>query len=136
MKAKSKLTPLGKISIIVIIFAVIVGVKFLIWDKLPQNAKESTDIGKVSLPDAPEASFKGEAVLLALPEQAQSSNGGSQINWKIMAWNAQFGLMYANGGAKTTKNSLIEKAGLQVNLFRQDDCNKNISRFGKICQRL
>jgi len=44
-----------------------------------------------------------------------------------MAWNAQFPLMYSNGGALTSKGSLIDKANLQINIIRQDDCNKSIA---------
>jgi len=88
----------------------------------------------LALPDAPEASLKGNATLLTLPSDVESVNGGTKINWEIMAWNAQFPLMYANGGAKTTKESLLDKAKLQVNIIRQDDCNKSIADIVKFAQ--
>jgi len=120
----AKVKTSGKLLIIVLVIAAIFFGKVYWWDKRPKEAKQSTEIGKVALPDAPEASLKGNATLLGLPSADISANGGTSIVWKIMAWNSQFPLMYANGGVRTTKGSLLDKAKLQVELFRQDDCNK------------
>jgi len=128
---KTQLTPLGKIMIIILIVGTIVAIKLFWWDKRPQQAKESTEIGKVALPDAPEASLKGDAVMLPLPKGDLASNGGTKIVWKIMAWNAQFAMMYANGGAQTVKNSLFDKAKLQIEIVRQDDGNKTTADIVK-----
>ena len=43
-------------------------------------------------------------------------------------------LMYANGGIETKKGSLIEKANLQIELVRQDDCNKTLADLVKFAQ--
>ncbi len=124
----------GKVVIILLIVGAIFGAKVLWWDKRPQAAKESTNIGKVMLPDAPEASLQGNATSLALPSTEPSVNGGTKINWKIMAWNAQFALMYANGGPMTTKGSLMDKSKLQISIERQDDCNKACADVVKFAQ--
>ncbi|MES2703415.1 MAG: OmpA family protein [Bacteroidota bacterium] len=129
-----KIKTSGKILIILLIVGALFAAKFLWWDKRPQDAKESTSIGKVMLPDAPEASLQGNATLLALPSAEASVNGGTKIVWKIMAWNSQFPLMYANGGPQTTKGSLFDKAKLQVSIERQDDCNKAIADVVKFAQ--
>jgi len=126
-----KMKTSGKLVLIIALLAGIYAAKTYWWDKRPQAAKQATDIGRVALPDAPEASFQGNATLLALPEDKESVNGGTKIDWKIMAWNAQFALMYANGGAFTTKGSLLDKAKLQVNIIRQDDCNKTVADIVK-----
>ena len=42
--------------------------------------------------------------------------------------------MYANGGALTTKGSLMDNAKLQINILRQDDCNKSIADIVKFAQ--
>lgn len=129
-----KIKTSGKILIIILFFGGIFCAKVLWWDNLPKEAKVSTEIGHLALPDAPEASFQGNARELALPSSEESVNGGTKIRWEIMAWNSQFPLMYANGGALTTKGSLIDKARLQINIVRQDDCNKSIAAIVKFAQ--
>jgi OmpA-OmpF porin, OOP family len=129
-----KLKTSGKVLLIGLVLGGIYAGKVLWWDKRPQQAKESTDIGKVTLPDAPEASLKSNATMLPLPGEQTSANGGTKIDWKIMAWNSQFPLMYANGGEQTTKGSLIDKAKLQINLVRQDDCNKSLADLVKFAK--
>ncbi|MFN0048478.1 MAG: OmpA family protein [Cytophagales bacterium] len=124
----------GKVLIIILLIGAIFAGKVLWWDKRPQDAKQSHDVGKVMLPDAPEASLQGNATFLPIPTDEVSVNGGTKIVWKIMAWNSQFPLMYANGGISTTKNSLIDQAKLQVELVRQDDCNKSIADLVKFAQ--
>jgi OOP family OmpA-OmpF porin len=124
----------GKIVIFVLLGAAIFCVKMYWWDKRPKEAKASTEIGHLALPDAPEASLQGNATVLPLPTNEESVNGGTKINWEIMAWNSQFPLMYANGGALTTKGSLMDKANLQLSIIRQDDCNKSIADIVKFAQ--
>ncbi len=129
-----KIKTSGKVLGIILVLAGLYAGKTLWWDKRPKEAKQSTDIGKVSLPDAPEASLGGNATKLVFPSEEQSVNSGTKISWKIMAWNAQFPVMYANGGAMATKGSLFDKAKLQVELVRQDDCNKSIADIVKFAQ--
>jgi OOP family OmpA-OmpF porin len=129
-----KVKPGGKVLGIVLLLGAIYAGKVLWWDKRPQEAKAATEIGKVALPDAAEASLGGNAVKLPLPESTEALNGGTKISWRVMAWNSQFGLMYANGGVNTTKGSLIDKAKLQLQLVRQDDCNKSLADIVKFAQ--
>ncbi len=129
-----KIKTSGKVFFILLFLGLLFAAKVFWWDKRPQEAKQSHDIGKVMLPDAPEASLKGNAAFLELPSDEASVNGGTRIIWKIMAWNSQFPLMYANGGITTTKNSLFDKGKLQVELVRQDDCNKSIADIVKFAQ--
>jgi outer membrane protein OmpA-like peptidoglycan-associated protein len=124
----------GKILIIVLVIGAIFCAKIFWWDKRPTKVKGSVNIGTVTLPDAPEASLKGNAVLLTLPSTDPSANGGTKINWEVMAWNSQFPLMYANGGPQTTKGSLMDKSKLQINIIRQDDCNKSIADIVKFAK--
>lgn len=127
-----KIKTSGKVlGIVVLLGALFIG-KTMWWDKRPKEAKASTEIGKVVLPDVPEASLQGTATSkIPLPTDEPSANGGTKIKWEVMAWNAQFPLMYANGGALTTKASLIDNAKLQVKIIRQDDCNKSIADIVK-----
>jgi hypothetical protein len=128
-----KLKPAGKIVIIAIVAtAAVMGVKW--YQGRPKVATQSIEVGKVALPDAPEASLSGNATKLANPSAEPSVNGGTQINWERMAWNSQFSGMYANGGVRTTKGSLFDKAKLDIIYIRQDDCNKQMADLVKFAQ--
>jgi outer membrane protein OmpA-like peptidoglycan-associated protein len=125
-----KLKPAGKVLVIaMIITAGIISVKW--YQARPKEAAKAVEVGKVILPDAPEASLNDHAVLLPLPSNTEAVNGGALITWERMAWNAQFSGMYANGGVRTTKNSLFDKAHLDVTYIRQDDCNKQMADLVK-----
>jgi outer membrane protein OmpA-like peptidoglycan-associated protein len=129
-----KITGRGKLVVGLMVVGALVAGKCFWYDTLPKTAKAAAEIGRVALPDAPEASLSGNAAQLALPSDQVSGNGGTKIDCKIMAWNSQFALMYANGGPQTTKGSLFDKATLQVNLIRQDDCNKTCADLVKFSQ--
>ncbi len=125
-----KLKPAGKLFIIAaVITAGILSVRW--YQNRPKEVGQSVELGKVTLPDAPEASLSGNAILLPLPSGDKAVNGGTQINWERMAWNSQFSGMYANGSARTTKNSLFDAAHLDVTYVRQDDCNRQMADLVK-----
>ncbi len=125
-----KLKPAGKLFIIA---AVVAGAIFSVrwYQNRPKEVNQSVDLGKVTLPDAPDASLSSNAVLLPLPSDDKAVNGGTPIIWQRMAWNSQFSGMYANGGVQTTKNSLFDKAHLDVTYVRQDDCNRQMADLVK-----
>lgn len=126
-----KIKPAGKIFIIVaVVGAAIAGVKW--YQGRPKEVVQSIDLGKVTLPDAPDASLpSANAIKLPLPSEDPAINGGTQISWLRMAWNSQFSGMYANGGIRTTKGSLFDKAKLDITYTRQDDCNKQCADLVK-----
>jgi len=125
-----KLKPAGKLFIIAAVVATgILGVRW--YQGRPKEVSQSVELGKVTLPDAPEASLSTNAVLLQIPSSDKAVNGGTQIIWQRMAWNSQFSAMYANGGGRTTKNSLFDKAHLDVTYVRQDDCNRQMADLVK-----
>ncbi len=125
-----KLKPAGKILIIVVVIAA--GILSVRWyQNRPKEVGESIEVGKVALPDAPEASLTGNATKLPLPSNEPAVNGGLQVTWERMTWNSQFSGMYANGGVRTTKGSLFDKAKLDITYVRQDDCNKQMADLVK-----
>lgn len=125
-----KLKPAGKLLIIAAV--VTAGIASVRWyQNRPKEVNHSIDVGKVTLPDAADASLSSNAVLLPLPASEKAVNGGTQINWERMAWNSQFSGMYANGGVRTTKGSLFDKAHLDITYTRQDDCNRQMADLVK-----
>ena len=125
-----KLKPAGKV--VLIAGVITVGIFSVKWYQArPKEAVKAVEVGKVVLPDAPEASLNDHAILLSLPSNTEAVNGGTSITWERMAWNAQFSGMYANGGPRTTKGSLFDKAHLDVTYLRQDDCNKQMADLVK-----
>lgn len=127
--------PAGKYAIGFIVIAAIFCLKIFWWDKRPQDVGESKTFGSVALPDTPEASLSGSAAIkLDFPSDAPANNGGTKINWYIMAWQSQNGAVYANGGKQTTKGSLFDRAGLDVSLIRQDDCAQSCAELVKFCK--
>jgi OOP family OmpA-OmpF porin len=128
-----KLKPAGKLMIIAAV--VTVGILSVRWyQHRPKEVGNSLELGKVMLPDAQEASLSSNAIHLPLPGNSDAINGGTQITWERMAWNSQFSAMYANGGVRTTKGSLFDKAKLDVVYVRQDDCNKQMADLVKFAQ--
>lgn len=89
----------------------------------PKKVGISQTVGKVSIPDIPEASLSGTAATkLELPSKSVSGKGDLKAVWNEMAWNSHTSQNYANGGVRTTQGSLIEKAGWDLEIKRQDDC--------------
>ncbi len=78
---------------------------------------------KATLPELKDAQVQNVAPA-PLPGAAPASVSSTLIRGMIWEWNAQMGLIYANGGARTAKGSLMEKRGVNLLLERQDDTGK------------
>lgn len=95
-----------------------------------KNVGESAKIDQVQLSNAAESAIqKTTDNELPLPSYNQPVGQGLQALWKVMAWNSQFPLMYGNGGVRTSQGSLIQQAGWDITVVRQDDCFKTIADF-------
>ena len=92
----------------------------------PSDSKSVVPL-QASLPDAPAvgtSSTPSNVPAIALPSTTPASVPGPQVRYKIMAWNSQMGLNFANGGPITTSGSLMEAHKVNLNLIREDDTNK------------
>lgn len=132
MKVKRKMKPAAKITIMLAVVAVaFFGVQYFLGDSdmFQKDTKDGEVIVSSSstiLPDAP-LDQKGQNVVFAgLPSNTPSNKvtGQTPISMKIMAWNSQMGLIYSNGGKKTTQGSLMEKNNVNLTITRLDDCGQ------------
>src|SRR5688572_28744460 len=105
-----KLTPLGKLILMVLGLAIVFfSVKNFAPDLytrlVPQpKTRESVKVGKIELPDIPSG------------PSAPSADAGCadkpEVRILIWAWNAQAGAILANGGPQATKGSLMCERGV------------------------
>ncbi|HEV2714104.1 MAG TPA: hypothetical protein VGU64_02490, partial [Terriglobales bacterium] len=78
---------------------------------------------KAVLPDVRDAQVQNVEPV-PLPSSSPANVPATLIRGEIWEWNAQMGMIYANGGGSTTKGSLMEKHSVNLALIRQDDTGK------------
>jgi len=99
--------------------------KYGLLDKLAPAAKvqESAVPKRVDLPVL-NTSAASNVPAVPLPGKAPGCSDKPEVRMLVWAWNAQMGLMFANGGPQATSNSLMCKEGVNLRLLRQDDSGK------------
>ena len=120
----NRLTPMGRLILTVAIIAGLWGLKWFVMDSgqvLTKETVASQEISKVALPETGGSYNGGSVAPLSIPSNTPAKINAPEVRWLCWAWNAQMGVMYANGGGKTTEGSLMAKAGVNLNLTRQDD---------------
>lgn len=122
------MTTFGKAFVLIALFAVgyfavTQGAKLI-----PKPVKESKVVLVNDLPPLPEDS-KANAPFVAPPSDEVSDQVGGEIRAGIMAWNAQSGIIYANGGPVTTKGSFMEQQGVRLKIITQNNCNEQANQL-------
>jgi hypothetical protein len=84
---------------------------------------ESTVPKRADLPGAGGSSAVNVAPV-ALPSTQPGCVDKAEVRMLVWAWNAQMGLMFANGGPQASLGSLMCKEGVNLKLIRQDDVGK------------
>ncbi|GAA3761741.1 phosphate ABC transporter substrate-binding/OmpA family protein [Flavobacterium ginsengiterrae] len=115
----AKLTTLSELIIVVGVIGVILGgiyylspgIKTAVSKQLSGIDLNSTDVNNVT-----------NAQKIALPSTELSTEVSNKplVRIAAYAWNAQSGIIVSNGGPKTTKGSLMEKNGVNLEIVRQD----------------
>jgi hypothetical protein len=120
--AVKKIKPFGKILIIL----GILGLLYLGYSKylVKEKVKDSVVLPKIDLPTAPKNATTLNLQMEQLPSKEKSEMGYPLVNYLGIGWNAQMGMIYANGGPYTTRNSIMEKNGINLHFQRQDDYSK------------
>ena len=130
MKQSGKMKPLFKFTIMGILA---VGAFFIInhfmgdsgvFQKETKDGEVIVSSNQTILPDAPKDQKGQNVVFAGLPSNTPANVSSTPISMKIMAWNSQMGLIYANGGKKTTQGSLMEKNNVNLTITRLDDCGQ------------
>jgi len=124
---KRKIKPAAKIFIAALIVGFGFFCKWLFIDSeyiFSKEIKQTVEVQNVVLPTAPKDVQGGNVQFVPLPSDEVAQVNAPRITMEIMAWNSQMGLNYANGGVQTTKGSLMEQNGVNLNIKRQDDCNQ------------
>jgi outer membrane protein OmpA-like peptidoglycan-associated protein len=116
-RANFKLTPLSKAFLVVVILGTsgFVAQQKGVWSKLfPPRVVQASSVPPIATLPAFGDSSKGAPGCAQLPE----------LKMDLWAWNAQQGLLLANGGAQSTAGSLMCEQNVNLRLLRQDDPSK------------
>ncbi len=115
----NRLTGAGKISIALLVAAPVV---FAIYKLAPGIKVDDSKTVKQLTVNTGDVNNQTVADEMPLPTDEASSEVSTKPLVRISgyAWNAQSGIIVANGGAKTTKGSLMEKNGVNLEILRED----------------
>ncbi len=136
-----RIKPIGKLIILILLAGALFGGYRLmagsgkggsLLAKIAPSAKAKPSVvpAKADLPDAADPNPAGGTLTNASDTAADLPGSGAgcadkpEVRLLHWAWNAQMGLMYANGGKQATTGSLMCKRGVNLKLIRQDDPSK------------
>ncbi|WP_055445782.1 OmpA family protein [Lacinutrix mariniflava] len=115
----SKLTTLSELIIVIILLGGILGAVYYFAPGL--RVGEAKQLEELNI-DKNEVNNVITSDKLGLPSTSLSSEvkNNPKVRIAAYAWNAQSGIIVSNGGPKTTKGSLMEQNGVNLEIIRQD----------------
>jgi OOP family OmpA-OmpF porin len=118
----------GPLIAVVGVAAVIYGLVYAHNNGLlgPSTAGSAVVPVQAELPSAPDLPTAATASIPALPlaSTTPATVPGPEVRFLEMAWNAEMPVNGANGGPKPTEGSLMQKAGVNLTIIREDDVGK------------
>ncbi len=114
-----KLTTLSELLIVVVLLGGILGAVYYFAPGL--RVGEAKQLEELNI-DKNEVNNVITSEKMELPSTRTSSDVKNKplVRIAAYAWNAQSGIIVANGGPKTTKGSLMEQNGVNLEIIRQD----------------
>jgi len=114
-----KLTTFSELLIVVVAIGAILGgvyylspgIKTAVSKQLSGIDLNQMDVNNVT---------NAEKIVLPSTDVSSEITGKPLVRIAAYAWNAQSGIIVSNGGPKTTKGSLMEKNGVNLEIIRQD----------------
>lgn len=124
-----KIKPAGKIVGLILVVGILIGAYRWMTSGGLGNLLPSGEAQVSQVPiKVTTQTFDGAPISPRMKEVTMPGNnkagGSDQIRGLVWAWNAQMGMMFANGGSETTSGSLMAKNGVNLKLSRQDDASK------------
>ena len=111
---------LGGVAAFVVLFLVF---RYLVTSGVLGAPKKAAEVPKqAALPTMPE-SHAANVSKVPLPGSVLV-NKGAPVRMMVWAWNAQSGVLFANGGPDTTEGSLLAARGINLHFTREDDTSK------------
>lgn len=114
-----KLTTLSELLIVIVAIGVVLGGIYYLSPGL--KTAVSKQLSGIDL-NQQDVNNVMNAEKIALPSKEVSTEVTNKplVRIAAYAWNAQSGIIVSNGGPKTTKGSLMEKNGVNLEILRQD----------------
>ena len=120
-----KLTPVGKVTVLVVVAGAAFGV-YRSWDKIAPGARAKNAMSptKIELPSNGIANVGLTDTEFEVAGDSPGCTDKTEVRVLGYAWNAQSGMLLANGGAQATQGSLMCGHGVNLKWARQDDNSK------------
>ncbi|WP_103072149.1 OmpA family protein [Aquimarina sediminis] len=114
-----KLTTLSELLIVIILLGAILGAVYYFAPGLRVGEAKQLDELNINKEEVDNVTTSEK---LELPSTSLSSSVKDKplVRIAAYAWNAQSGIIVSNGGPKTTKGSLMEQNGVNLEIIRQD----------------